>query len=303
MNLAYLVLAHNTPNHLCKLIDALNSPNVQFFIHIDAKSNNSLFKEKINHQNVAFIQDRVSVYWGEFSTIKATINLIREALNSQHKFDYLILISGSDYPLKSASYINDYFAQRAGTEFINLVEMPNQEVSKLLDRLYKYQPQTLDNNGFYRIVMRIFSAVINKVLPWKRDYKKGLGNLKPYGGSQWWALSADACHYILSFVETNPKIVKFFQNTLTPDEIFFQTIIGNSRFREKVAKNLTFTQWQGVEHPELINMEQLQTLKKMDKIMEHNIYGSGELLFARKFKDESSELTNFIDSWMRNPKG
>jgi hypothetical protein len=298
MNLAYLVLAHNTPNHLCKLIDALNSSNVQFFIHIDAKSNNSLFKQKINHQNVAFIRDRVSVYWGEFSTIKATINLIREALNSQHKFDYLILISGSDYPLKSASYINDYFAQRAGTEFINLVEMPNQEVSKLLDRLYKYQPQTLYNNGCYRIVMRIFSAVINKVLRWKRDYKKGLANLKPYGGSQWWALSADACHYILSFVETNPKTVKFFQNTLTPDEIFFQTIIGNSKFREKVAKNLTFTQWQGVEHPELINMEQLQTLKEMDKIMEDNIYGSGELLFARKFKDESSELTNFIDSWI-----
>jgi hypothetical protein len=298
MNLAYLVLAHNTPNHLCKLIDALNSSNVQFFIHIDAKSNNSLFKQKINHQNVAFIRDRVSVYWGEFSTIKATINLIREALNSQHKFDYLILISGSDYPLKSASYINDYFAQRAGAEFINLVEMPNQEVSKLLDRLYKYQPQTLYNNSCYRIVMRIFSAVINKVLRWKRDYKKGLGNLKPYGGSQWWALSADACHYILSFVETNPKTVKFFQNTLTPDEIFFQTIIGNSKFREKVAKNLTFTQWQGVEHPELINMEQLQTLKEMDKIMEDNIYGSGELLFARKFKDESSELTNFIDSWI-----
>lgn len=146
--------------------------------------------------------------------------------------------------------------------------------------------------------MRIFAAVINNIIPRKRDYKKALGNLKPYAGSQWWALSADACHYILSFVETNPKIVKFFQNTLTPDEIFFQTIIGNSKFREKVAKNLTFTQWQGVEHPEFINMEQLETLNKMDKIEEENIYGSGELLFARKFKDESSELTNFIDNWI-----
>lgn len=299
MNLAYLVLAHNTPNHLCKLIDALNSSNVEFFIHIDRKSDESLFQEKIHHQNVTFIRDRVSVYWGEFSTIEATLNLIREALNSQHKFDYLILISGSDYPLKSASYINDYFSQRVGTEFINLVEMPNQEVSKLLDRLYKYQPQTLYNNSFYRTANRILSAVINNVLGWKRDYKKVLGNLKPYAGSQWWALSADACHYILSFVETNPKIVKFFNNTLTPDEIFFQTIIGNSQFRTKVAMNLTFTEWESVEHPELINIEQLQRLKKMDKIIENNVYGSGEMLFARKFKDESSELTDFIDNWIQ----
>ncbi|NDJ23729.1 hypothetical protein GS682_19200 [Nostoc sp. B(2019)] len=298
MNLAYLVLAHNTPNHLCKLIDALNSPNVHFFIHIDRKSDNSLFKEKINYQNVTFIQDRVSIYWGEFSIVQATINLIREALSSQNKFDYLILISGSDYPLKSANYINDYLSQRSGTEFINLVEMPNQEVGKLLDRLYKYNPQTLYKNSFYRTVIRIFAVVINKVLRWKRDYKKALGNLKPYAGSQWWALSADACHHILWFIETNPKIVKFFKNTLTPDETFFHTIIGNSQFRTKVAMNLTFTEWKSVEHPGFINMEQLQRLKKMDKIIENNVYGSGEMLFARKFKDESSELTNFIDNWI-----
>lgn len=298
INLAYLVLAHNTPNHLSNLLDALNSPNVQFFIHIDRKSDELLFEEKIHHQNVTFIRDRVSIYWGEFSIVQATINLIREALKSEIKFDYLILISGSDYPLKNAVYINDYFTQRVGTEFINLVEMPNPKANKLLDRLYRYKPQTLYNNSFYRTGIKIFSVITNKVLRWKRDYNKVLKHLKPYAGSQWWALSADACQYILCFVESNPKIVKFFKNTWIPDELFFQTIIGNSKFKTNVARNLTFAEWKSIEHPEFLNLEHLERFEKMDKIMEDNIYGKGELLFARKFRDDSSELTDFIDKWI-----
>ncbi len=299
MNLAYLIAAHNTPNHLCKLINALNSPNVEFFIHIDRKNDISLFKQDINHENVVFIPSRISVYWGEFSQVQATINLIKAALSSKNNFDYLIFISGSDYPLKSPDYINDYFTQRAGTEFINLVEVPNEKVNKHINRFYKYRPQMLYDYRLYRIIRRVLDILINQVLHRKRDYKKVLQNQKPYAGSSWWALSADACYYILSFIETNPKIVKFFRNVLMPDESFFQTIIGNSKFREKVARNLTFTEWKGGYNPEYINMEHLQMLKNMHKIIKDDSYGHGELLFARKFRDDSSELTDFIDSWIK----
>lgn len=299
MNLAYLIAAHNTPNHLCKLINALNSPNVKFFIHIDRKSDISLFKQDINHENVVFIPSRISVYWGEFSQVQATINLIKAALTSKNNFDYLIFISGSDYPLKSADYINDYFTQRAGTEFINLVEVPNEKVKKHINRFYKYRPQMLYDYKFYRIIRRVLDILINQVLHRKRDYKKVLQKLKPYAGSSWWALSADACYYILFFIETNPKIVKFFRNVLMPDESFFQTIIGNSKFREKVARNLTFTEWKSEDNPEYINIENLHMLKNMYKIIKDDSYGHGELLFARKFRDDSSELTDFIDSWIK----
>lgn len=299
MHLAYLIPAHNTPNHLSRLINALNVPGVHFFIHIDRKSNNLLFEEKINIPNITFIKNRVSVYWGEFSQVQTTINLIIEALNSQNKFDYLILISGSDYPLKSASYINDSFTQRVGSEFINLVEMPNQKAAKTLERLYKYQAQTLHDNRLYKIIVKILFILINKILRWKRDYEKALVQLKPYAGSSWWALSAEACQYILLFIETNPEVVEFFKNTLFPDESFFQTIIGNSKFRTQVKRNLTFTEWKSIRNPELLTIEHLQNLKIMDKIMKEDVYGHGELLFARKFRDDSLELTDFIDNWIR----
>jgi Core-2/I-Branching enzyme len=294
MKLAYLIMAHNTLNHFGRLINALNSPDVHFFIHVDRKSNIVPYQEKNNLKNITFIEDRVSVFWGEFSLVQATLNLIITALDHQNEFDYLILISGSDYPLKNPKYINNYFAQRVGTEFINLVEMPNKKANKLLNRLYNYQPQTLYDYN-YTIVKQIIGFVTTKVFHWQRDYIKALGDLKPYAGSEWWALSASACHYILEFTKTNPKIVKFFQNTFFPDESFFQTIIGNSKFKNKVTRNLTFTKWKNKFNPEFINMEDLQDLLILDKVMIDDVYGCGELLFARKFQDDSAELTNLID--------
>ncbi|MBU7582444.1 MAG: hypothetical protein KAF91_05950 [Nostoc sp. TH1S01] len=295
MRLAYLILAHNTPNHFHRLINALNTHDVHFFIHIDKKSYISPYQEKNAIKNITFIVDRVSVFWGEFSLVEATLKLMQAALRYQDKFDYLILISGSDYPLKSANYIKNHFIQENGYEFINLVEMPNKKADKLLNRLYNYQPQTLYNHRYYSIIKRIFGLVNTRIFHWRRDYIKALGDLKPYAGSGWWALSANACEYILWFTQTNPKIVKFFKHTFIPDESFFHTIIGNSEFKNKVTRNLTFTKWQNQLNPEFINMEDVQNLLKMDKVMIDDVYGLGELLFARKFYDDSANLTNMID--------
>ena len=44
----------------------------------------------------------------------------------------------------------------------------------------------------------------------QRDYRKYLGGLEPYSGHTWWALTRDACSYILEFVERNQPCGGFF---------------------------------------------------------------------------------------------
>ncbi|WP_427159738.1 beta-1,6-N-acetylglucosaminyltransferase [Aliinostoc sp. HNIBRCY26] len=300
MKLAYLVAAHNTPNHMCRMLKALNSDHVYFFIHIDKKSDIQPYQKNLNLPNITFIQERISVYWGEFSQVQATINLIKSALSSDIKFDYLILISGSDYPLKTPSQISDFFLKNSGKEFINLVEMPNPKASKMLDRIYKYQMQTIIDKTYYRTLNKIINYGINKIIRWRRNYKKVLGDMKLYAGSSWWALSTDACHYILSYIDNHSPMVNFFKNTFFPDESFFHTIIGNSEFSENVTRNLTYTQWQATYHPEFINIEHLEMFKRMGTLRADDVYGRGELLFARKFHDNSAEITQLIDGWIRN---
>ncbi|BCL36772.1 beta-1,6-N-acetylglucosaminyltransferase [Nostoc sp. MS1] len=295
MNLAYLILAHNNPSHLQKLIKALDGADTHFFIHIDAKQDISPFQSKISNENISFIKERSIIFWGEFSIVQATIDLIKAALSKQ-KFEYLILISGSDYPLKNAQYIKDFLQRKKGSEFITLVEVPHEEYRKGWDRFHQYRISFPSNNKILRGVKRVLNFVINNVLHWQRNYKKSLGDLKPYAGGQWWALSGDACQYILDFIEKNPKVVRFFQTAFIPDESFFQTILGNSSFMSRIKPNLTFTKWDDSEHPNYITVELLQSFKFEDVINRQSISGCSEVLFARKFAPDSEEVIKFIEN-------
>jgi hypothetical protein len=300
MRLAYLILAHNAPNHLNRLIRALDSPNAEFFIHIDRKSDILPFQYRISGHNVNFLKDRVAVYWSEFSIVEATINLIRTALNCVPNCDFLCLLSGSDYPLRDPHYIETYFARNRGHQFINIVRMPFDAVGKPIERLQQYRLQTPSKN---RIIMRVVARVnrvINDQLKLvRRDYEKVLDRLLPYAGSQWWALTADAGRHILSFIDARPDVVKFFRHVYAPDESFFHTIIGNSEFSKHIVRNVTFADWsQPNGGPAVIGMDHLHRFLEASNLIEHSTYGQGELLFARKFTDDSSELTDFIDAYL-----
>jgi len=119
----------------------------------------------------------------------------------------------------------------------------------------------------------------------------------PYAGSTWWALTAKACRHILAFIGIRPEVVKFLRNVYMPDESLFQIIIGNSEFANNVARNLTFTDWsRPTGGPAIIDMDHLNAFVKVERVIGDDIYGRGELLFARKFPDDSSQLTDFIDA-------
>ncbi len=61
--------------------------------------------------------------------------LMKEVLKQEVGYDYLELLSGSDYSLQTASYIEDFFTQHRGKEFINTVQMPATHAGKPISRL------------------------------------------------------------------------------------------------------------------------------------------------------------------------
>ena len=297
MKIAYLILAHNTPHHLKRLIGALDSPNVAVFVHVDRKSDIGPFRDGISRTNVTFLDERADVYWGDFSIIPVMIRLIEEALT--HDPDYLCLLSGSDYPLRSAAYIEDFFARNRGREFMNLVRLPCEEVNKPIGRIEDYWFQTpFDSQLVIRATNRLND--LNRRYGFKRDHTKVFKGLAAYAGSTWWALTAGACRHVLDFTRARPDVVKFVRNVPNPDESFFQIAIGNSGFAKQVVRNLTFTDWSRPIAPALIDMDHLQGFLKTDAVMGDDAYGRGELLFARKFCDNSAHLTDFIDVHIRN---
>jgi len=257
-----------------RLINAISTPNTKVFVHIDSKSTLVEFRKRITQENVVFIKKRVSVNWGAFSMVQATLNLLSEALNSKNGCDYYCLLSGVDYPLKSQIYIENYLKQHYGSEFISTVEIPNKSVDRPLNRISTFCP----NIDFYKKLMP--SSWVAKIRyqagRWniKRPYEPIFKDMKPYGGSQFWALTHSAVQYIIEFVAANPEFVGFFKNTWIPDESFFQTIIGNSQFQDQVTGSLTFADWSRntPPYPAIIDSEHIQYFQEKDDFLIDGIY-------------------------------
>ncbi|BEV08081.1 beta-1,6-N-acetylglucosaminyltransferase [Methylophilus sp. DW102] len=292
MKLAYLILAHNNPAHLGRLMEGLKTSATDFFIHIDKKSNLDEFIHLAGTQ-VFFSNQRVPVYWGTFSQIEATLALMQQAIAAEKPYDYFVLLSGADYPIQSADYIHEFFKNHQGTQFISTLKMPNLAAGKPLSLLEEFNVE----GKYKKIKKRAYRLYKALGLPRiRRDYQQGLNGLVPYAGAQWWALTREACEYILKFVETHPKFMQLYQNVLVPDEMFFQTIIGNSHYSSKIARSLTYSDWQaGKSSPENMTENHLAKLKNQSRyLMKCSNYPEGEILFARKFVGDTQALVNLI---------
>jgi hypothetical protein len=88
---------------------------------------------------------------------------------------------------------------------------------------------------------------------------------------------------ILLSIKENPAYIKFFRSGFCPDESFFQTIIGNSVFKENVKGCLTYADWTVDPGPAVINETHIPVLKTLQ-----------DKFFARKFTDESLRFIEHI---------
>ena len=140
MKIAYLMLVHKNFNQIKLLTDQLADELTHVYIHVDKKNEelfNELKNEYVNSENVSIIDKRIKVNWSGFSQVQATLNLMESALeNNNFKFEYISLISGQDFPIKSNDYIRKFLSDNNGNEFIQYRNINNDK--KFLFRLKIY---------------------------------------------------------------------------------------------------------------------------------------------------------------------
>jgi hypothetical protein len=289
MKIAYLVLAHANPKHLERMVGALSSEESSFFVHIDKKTDIANFKA-ISQRNVRFTSKRVPVYWGEYSMVEAILILIEQALDSTDRCDYCVLLSGSDYPIRSRHYIHDVLTRNSGTQFISIARVPTAEAGLPLAKINRMGIPSS------RPLLKFLMKGCARLGLAERDYRNHLGTLQPFGGSTWWALTRDACEHILNFANENNSVCNYFKYTYSSDETFFHTILGNSVFQGRIRRSLMYDDWSaGGVHPEMISEKHLAFFEAQEQVRLDDAFGPGELLFARKFSDNSVSLIEKID--------
>ncbi|MGI9087600.1 MAG: beta-1,6-N-acetylglucosaminyltransferase [Chthoniobacterales bacterium] len=297
MKIAYLVVAHRNPVLLRREIYALISQDADFFVHIDGKRDLRPF-EQLKSPQVIFLEKRWPIHWAGFSIVRAILSLMSSALRGPQDYDYFVLLGASEYPLRSRKYIHDFFEEYRGSEFIDMVKLPNELARKPLSHVNKY---CLESSS---LLVRRLGGLVARFGLLERDYRKHCRELEPYGGEMWWALTRGACEHILQFTQDRPEAVKFFHNVQVPDETFIHTVLGNSAFAGRIRRNLCYRDWSGGgRHPATISERHLTMFAAADEVIQDDVFGAGEALFARKFSDEDLHLLDRIDQMIATKEG
>lgn len=236
--IAYIILAHNDILNLKRLVEKLDY-NSDFYIHLDSKCD--IKGLNIKNSNVKFIENRFDIKWAGFTMVEATKELIREVLKSKENYSHVVLLSGSDYPLKNKKEIYDFFMRNQTVEFIRGYKINTCPCKKCKEKITRYWFNDLDVCKY-----KVLNKIIRKILFYTSYFKTKDLTIKtsdkiiePCFGSQWWALTPKCLQYIIEYTEKYPEIDEYFKTAYAPDEIYFHTLVFNSLFAKNTIKKGT----------------------------------------------------------------
>ena len=220
----------------------------------------------------------IDIQWGGLSQLKAEL-LVLEFAILKGNYEYFHLLSGQDLPIKSQDYIHDYMNHvAAGRNCISCEHGDN------VDRIHYH------NCGYYHLFVekiRSRNIVVRKMCSFLRNSFISMQKIAGYHrdwtgytlgkGTNWGSFNQEFVQYL---VNNRRVIVQLFTGVLGPDEIYKQTMILSTGFKDSL-----------MHAPEMCNnaLRHIDWNRGLPYVWHKNDYN--ELincndLFARKFSSE-----------------
>lgn len=244
----FLIQAHKDIGQLNALVEHLRDDDFIVYVNLDRKCD---LDPAAVHPAARLVRERIDVHWGTFSQVQAVLNSLRQILAEVPDFDKVLFLSAQDFPLLSNAALKDELARLRGRELLDTVAIGRAPGEWAADYRYQY----LYPQGGARL-RRVACALANRAMRATGIKRRMPQGLQPWGGSSWWALSRDCVGMLLERAGREPGLVRFFGTVSCPDEMFYQTLVMNSPFRERVlGTNLRYVQWpeDGARNPKVLD--------------------------------------------------
>jgi hypothetical protein len=257
---------------------------------------------------------RAPAGWGNRAQLDAVLDSLRALENKP--FDWLIVISGQDYPVRPMAELEHLLVQTEHQLFVRLdedetvAEPPTRrdewtflhdrylrqyrwvpqhwwsclspQLQRVLSGAAKVSVQTLSRSKWLRVQRR------------PRGFAPGLGvaaRAHPFSdtrpcrkGSDWFALSRPVFDDLMQETRESAELVAYFRRTYIPTESFVHTLLLPKWEPMNSGSNLQFVRFRpNRAHPDVLTDDDWDDL-----------VGSAEF-FARKFDPEDLELLDRID--------
>ena len=308
--ITYLFMVYKNSNFVRHIFERLKGDNVRFFVHVDIKSKEDFSCLKAI-PNVRFSSVRFSSAWGGPGFVYAIAHCLKEIVEASNT-DFIVLMSETDYPIKSGVYIHHYISE-SNKDFATLSALLNDNplhspggywIEGGMRRVKCYavrfgnkgiatiEPQTM-NWGKIRQLGKLFLKAPHKLGEafscLFKPVRKCPTGLRWCGGDLWFTLRIETVRKIVEYLEKDDSVLKEAELSSCLDEVVFPTLIDTfSPKEERVDSILRYVNWpEGKSNsPTYIEMSQTELIDSLIK--------NKTMLFARKI--QSLDMAYYIDS-------
>ena len=234
--IAFMIVAHNNPGLLARLVARLQAPWSRVVVLIDAKADQRAFAAALAGQAVLLpAPSRVDVQWGGIGLTTAALRMMRVAIDG-FPAERLCMLSGVDYPIKPIAAIGAALA--GDTEFLRVDRALDASGSGLHDDFIRYayfnDVRALNPRSTpFPLVQRAATRALHLV---RRPQIPGLAL---FHGCGWWCVTREAADWVLDYFTRRPAVFDWLRNVNCPDEIFMQTLLKASPFAGRIAQDMT----------------------------------------------------------------
>ena len=227
MRVAVLILASYAPRALFATAAYFAPSDVDIFVHLDAKTDLAgyLAQTEPYPPRVKFLDARRRVYWGGFSMVEATLDLLRSA-SSAGPYDRYVFISDNSLPVRA---LDGFFAVLAAHEDMIVCKAPTPEQQAYYEDFFLNDEDLFDyrRGGFHAApVDSATQERIERFLALKKRGKTPVATLRSHAS---WVLAPDSARLALDAAE-DERWMESCRFAFGADEFFFPTLIGPAKY-------------------------------------------------------------------------
>lgn len=244
---------------------------------------------------------------GRFSTVDALLSALTWLQDQPLTFDWVVVLSGQDYPIRPIAELRAYLASARADGFFYHFDVAAGAVGGPMawtreeaeERyLFSYSALRPTASRMQRLLLKAPQVLLRKTHSYRLHTSYGLlfgirpqsnpfsKKFKLVGGSYWMTINSRAVNALLSFVDKTPDVVQYFRRTIVPEESFIQTVLVNDELLSISAHELRYYDFRNSRHgrPRVFSAVDLPTLM------------SSGCFFARKFDFEADcRLAEHLD--------
>jgi hypothetical protein len=273
--LGFAILTHKQPAQLLrltrKLFEMFDNPPVS--IHHDFSQ--CELNRKAFYQNVQFVTPSIETHWGDWSSAEAALLSIKNLYERKDSPEWMVLLSGSDYPIKKADQVREFYKNTSYDAFTSSKKLTDDALYTKREYYWfaRYNWPKITYPSLFHIVKSVKKRKIAKepiVLKekWAQKYLTPFSRNYPcYGGSFWFSANRKAVNELLHTFKNNKKLCTYYKDVSIPDESFFVTVLNNAKGLNVYNYNYRFTDWakNTGPHPKQLRLSDLPALLRAEE--------------------------------------